>query len=136
VGFYSVFVSGLAGVYGFTSDNPPVAGAVITPDGTMLPVRVEEVRLADVGGGAIYGAIVSESRTVRTTVDWWSNEEGWGALVHPDLPDGIFVHFSAIEMEGYKTLTPGRTVEAVIDGPLPFEQDGYRYAAKWVRPIP
>jgi cold shock CspA family protein len=45
-------------------------------------------------------------------------------------------HFSAIEMEDYKTLTPGRTVEVDVEGPLPFEQDGFRYRAQRVRPFP
>jgi|tagenome__1003787_1003787.scaffolds.fasta_scaffold20536956_2 cold shock CspA family protein len=72
-------------------------------------------------------------RWVDAEVDWWSNEEGWGALVAGDVPEGIFVHFSAIEMEGYKTLREGQRVAALIEGPLDFEQDGYRYRAIAVR---
>jgi len=73
---------------------------------------------------------------VFAVVDWWSDEEGWGALTAPDeAPGGIFVHFSAIEMEGYKTLRAGQKVDAKIEGPLPFDQDGYRYRATAVWPL-
>lgn len=71
----------------------------------------------------------------RATVDWWSTEEGWGALSAVDAPGGIFVHFSVIQMVGFKTLRPGQEVEAEIEGPLSFEQDGYRFRAVSVRPV-
>ena len=69
------------------------------------------------------------------TVDWWSNEEGWGALAAPEVPEGIFVFFDVIEMEGYKTLSPGQQVQAIVEGPLPFDQDGYRFRATRVWPL-
>jgi cold shock protein len=47
---------------------------------------------------------------------------------------GVFVHFSAIEVDGYRSLRPGREVEAEIEGPLSFDQDGYRFRATVVRP--
>jgi cold shock CspA family protein len=71
-------------------------------------------------------------------VEWWSDEEGWGALAEPEeVPGGAFVHFSAIQTdpEAYRTLRPGQRVDAVIEGPLPFEQDGYRYRATAVWPL-
>ncbi len=74
----------------------------------------------------------------RTTaiVEWWSNEEGWGALAESDeMPGGAFVHFSAIQMDGYKALYAGQKVDATIEGPLPFDQDGYRYRATAVWPL-
>jgi len=62
---------------------------------------------------------------IRTTVEWWNDAEGWGALAaSEDTPGGIFVHFSAIRMEGFCTLRPGHEVEAVVrEG----EQDGCPY---------
>ena len=69
-------------------------------------------------------------------VEWWSNEEGWGALRESEeTPGGAFVHFSAIQMDGHKTLRPGQKVDAKIEGPLPFNQDGYRYRATAVWPL-
>ena len=51
------------------------------------------------------------------TVKWFSNEKGYGFLSTAEGED-VFVHFSAIEMEGYKSLTQGQEVEfEVTDGP-------------------
>jgi cold shock protein len=47
-----------------------------------------------------------------------------------NVPEGIWVHFSNIEMGGFKTLTPGQRVEVEVEGPLPFDQDGFSYRAK------
>ncbi|MFB3737630.1 MAG: cold shock domain-containing protein [Candidatus Velamenicoccus archaeovorus] len=53
----------------------------------------------------------------RGTVKWFSNEKGYGFISRPD-GDDIFVHFSAIQMDGFKTLTEGQEVEFdVVDGP-------------------
>ena len=69
-------------------------------------------------------------------VECWSDEEGWGALAESDeMPGGAFVHFSAIKMDGYKTLHLGQKVDATIGGPLSFDQDGYRYRATAVWPL-
>ena len=36
----------------------------------------------------------------------------WGALAESDdTPGGVFVHFSAIQMDGFKTLAEGQAVE-------------------------
>jgi cold shock CspA family protein len=73
-------------------------------------------------------------RWVDAEVDWWSIEEGWGALVASGVPEGIFVHFSAIDGDVFpKDLRAGQRVAALIEGPLDFEQDGYRYRAVEVR---
>jgi cold shock CspA family protein len=53
--------------------------------------------------------------------------------VSQDVPEGIFVHFSAIEEEGYKTLRERPAVADLIEGRLDFEQDGCRYRAIVVR---
>ena len=51
------------------------------------------------------------------TVKWFSNEKGYG-FIEREGGDDVFVHFSAIEGEGYKSLTEGQTVEFdVVDGP-------------------
>ena len=50
------------------------------------------------------------------TVKWFSNEKGYGFIERPEGED-VFVHFSAIAMEGYKTLTEGQRVEfEVVEG--------------------
>lgn len=42
-------------------------------------------------------------------VKWFNNEKGYGFIEYEDLED-IFVHYSAIIKEGYKTLKEGAIV--------------------------
>ena len=54
---------------------------------------------------------------VNGKVKWFSNQKGYGFIQTDDGKD-IFVHFSAIESEGFKTLGQGQEVELEIsDGP-------------------
>ena len=43
-------------------------------------------------------------------VKWFNNEKGYGFIEYNDLED-IFVHYSAIIKEGYKTLKEGAIVD-------------------------
>jgi cold shock protein len=44
------------------------------------------------------------------TVKWFSNEKGYGFIERGNGEDDVFVHFSAIAGEGYKSLTEGQRV--------------------------
>ena len=50
-------------------------------------------------------------------VKWFSNEKGYGFIAQPDSED-VFVHFSAIQADGYKSLNDGQAVDfEVVRGP-------------------
>jgi len=44
------------------------------------------------------------------TVKWFNSEKGYGFISREDGPD-VFVHYSAIQMNGYRTLEEGQNVE-------------------------
>ena len=43
-------------------------------------------------------------------VKWFNNEKGYGFIDYSEGED-IFVHYSAIELDGYKTLSEGQRVD-------------------------
>ena len=47
------------------------------------------------------------------TVKWFNNEKGYGFIAREGEPD-VFVHFSAIEGSGYRSLEEGQRVEFVV----------------------
>jgi len=44
------------------------------------------------------------------TVKWFNAEKGYGFITIDDGGDDVFVHYSAIEMTGYKVLEEGQKV--------------------------
>jgi CspA family cold shock protein len=48
------------------------------------------------------------------TVKWFSNQKGYGFIARQS-GDDVFVHFSAIESEGYKSLSEGDRVEFTVE---------------------
>lgn len=64
----------------------------------------------------LVSAVIKEDEVPQGTVKWFSNEKGYGFIARPDGED-LFVHFSAIEGDGYRTLHEGQEVEfEVVDG--------------------
>ena len=50
---------------------------------------------------------------LKGTVKWFNNAKGYGFIGRADGPD-VFVHYSAITSEGYKSLQEGDQVEFEI----------------------
>jgi|UniRef100_A0A7C2YW59 CspA family cold shock protein len=61
------------------------------------------------------------------TVKWFSKEKGYGFITRDDNQGDVFVHFSAIQQRGFKTLQQGQRVEFDV------EQDTKGLRAKNVR---
>jgi CspA family cold shock protein len=47
---------------------------------------------------------------MKGTVKWFNDSKGYGFIQQPEGED-VFVHFSAIEADGFRTLAEGETVE-------------------------
>lgn len=54
------------------------------------------------------------SDRIQGTVKWFNAVKGYG-FIGIDEGDDVFVHFSAIQMEGYKKLAEGQQVEFSIE---------------------
>ena len=71
--------------------------------------------------------------TATGIVKWFRSEKGYGCIESKQTaPWDIWVHFSAIETEGYKNLEEGEPVEVDYERA---NQDSFRYRATRVRSL-
>jgi cold shock protein len=55
---------------------------------------------------------------VQGTVKWFNAEKGFGFIAQEDGGDDVFVHYSAIQTSGYRTLDENQKVEfEITQGP-------------------
>jgi CspA family cold shock protein len=48
---------------------------------------------------------------IQGKVKWFNNAKGFGFVVPNESNDDVFIHFSQIKMDGYRTLKTGQQVE-------------------------
>ena len=54
---------------------------------------------------------------MKGTVKWFNNAKGFGFIGREDGNPDVFVHYSAINIDGYKSLQEGDQVEfEIVDG--------------------
>jgi CspA family cold shock protein len=64
---------------------------------------------------------------VQGTVKWFNQAKGYGFLEVDGTESDVFVHFSAIEMDGFKTLVAGQRVGFELgDGTQGAQAEGVR----------
>jgi len=49
------------------------------------------------------------------TVKWFNNSKGYGFIAPNEGGDDVFVHFSAIQSDGYRTLNEGQNVSYEVE---------------------
>ena len=49
------------------------------------------------------------------TIKWFNDSKGYGFIAPSDGTDDIFVHFSAINASGFRTLSEGQVVEFDVE---------------------
>jgi CspA family cold shock protein len=70
------------------------------------------------GVGMLMGSARRKKRVrLKGTVKWFNNAKGFGFIGREDGSSDVFVHYSAINIEGYKSLQEGDQVEfEIVDG--------------------
>ncbi len=58
---------------------------------------------------------MQDAKRYRGTVKWFSSSKGYGFIQWPEGPKDVFVHYSALQMAGFKSLEEGQTVEFAVE---------------------
>ena len=68
----------------------------------------------------------------KGTVKWFNAEKGYGFISNDEGGADVFVHFSAIQTDGYRTLTEGQKVEFDVE---PDPKNSAKMRAVNVKPL-
>ena len=84
--------------------------------------------------GAKARAFSRPRRDAASSRRFYNPEKDWGAISSPDLPDGLdaWIHFGAIEADGYRSLDAGDQVDFDYE---PARQDSFQYRATRARKL-
>jgi CspA family cold shock protein len=116
LGFDPTFLSDI--LFKFGAENPTGLAArdlakIENPGRSVTKTIIlrSEYNLEDVVAG---GAGIMATGTVK----WFNNAKGYGFVTPDEGEQDVFIHFSAIEMDGYKTLKEGQKIQFEInEGP-------------------
>jgi CspA family cold shock protein len=87
-------------------------GIHVLADGSVCPNQAWEFRNQHARRGEVMG-----SMRKRGTVKWFNEAKGFGFIQQAGGED-VFVHYSAIQGDGFKTLAEGQAVEfEIVEGP-------------------
>ena len=115
--FPSTFIAGTPLDPPFQPNRLSVPGAEFALTAYRWRSRMHPIGTAGTSFGALlYKDVQKEGPYVerlKGTVKWFNNAKGYGFIGRADGPD-VFVHYSAISSEGYKSLQEGDPVEFEI----------------------
>ena len=78
------------------------------------------------GAGCVRAVVVLGGAVPEGTVKWFSNEKGFG-FIEREEGDDVFVHFSQIDADGYKSLEQGQRVSfEITEGPKGLQASAVR----------
>jgi cold shock protein len=84
----------------------------------LFPPAVSGQQLSTQGVWALGSSLEGDSQMAQGTVKWFNSDKGYGFIAPDDGTADVFVHHSAIDMGGYRTLTENQKVEyTVSQGP-------------------
>ncbi|KAK7353155.1 hypothetical protein VNO80_18595 [Phaseolus coccineus] len=74
---------------------------------------------------------MADSRRSTGTVKWFNAQKGYGFISPQDGSDDLFVHFTSIRSDGYRSLSDGQSVEFLLD----YGDDGRAMAVDVTSPV-